>query len=404
MSDLSELINAIVDIDKNDEICVPRSEFYSNSVITSIIEKYQLENEKLFIFAKELAKFENKNIRKKIKIINQNLSDLFFSYMVVVKNENVKNFSDFFINCYIFEPTITIDELEMYLDFISKMKSGFFYCMPLYSKDNMTYISKEYGKELFDNGFTEGEFSAHHAYILNSKGNKLIKYINLDITKKEKRVYSKIINIKKMNRWQQVSRHRAYYEEIQKKISENIDYIKMIRLHEGTFKDFIEEYDVLIKYAIAKYGEGCKIRFCGNETWIRPKHDGEIKHENQVERVEITYPGYDSEEKKEMKQLNNFGHSNVKCGSYDEYKDEIKKKIEEKINNKNIKTDSYDNTITLVVMMDMHEFFMNEEINNKEFYDDLFSTMKTDSYIFKNVDILIDKFNDNSEPWIYKMK
>lgn len=133
------------------------------------------------------------------------------------------------------------------------------------------------------------------------------------------------------------------------------------------------------------------------------KCDGIIIHNENEERIEITYPFFDEETNEEMKQLNNFGHTFVKIYDPNNYKKEIFDKIYKKIEEKN-NSDSYDDSVHLVVMMDMFDFLLDEEIRNQKFYDNLFNSLKEQDYRFKSVEILIDKYSKDSEPWIYTIK
>lgn len=120
---------------------------------------------------------------------------------------------------------------------------------------------------MYENGLAEKVFPiADIEYRLNEDGKKFFDNIYLDPTSKEKEIYSKEIDYIRMSTLDNVVKHKDYFEEVMNKVGNDENRIKTARLHDKLFKDFFEEYDVLIKYAIAKYGEKCSIRFCGRDT------------------------------------------------------------------------------------------------------------------------------------------
>lgn len=201
-------------------------------------------------------------------------------------------------------------------------------------------------------------------------------------------------------------KHKEYYGEVMKKIGDDENRIKASRLHEQLFKDFFEEYDVLIKYAIAQYGENCQIKFCGRDTSMKIKYDGIIKIGETEERIEITSPFHDEEEKIQMKQLNRVGLSSCKVSEYKNFEGKITKKVKDIIEQKN-SMDSYDESINLVVMYDDFEYLFSEQIADGEYMNSLFEEVKCNEYKFKSVSVLIDKYigdGINVEPRIIKIK
>lgn len=203
-----------------------------------------------------------------------------------------------------------------------------------------------------------------------------------------------------------VMKHKEYYEEVMKKIGDSENRIKVARLHEKLFKDFFEEYDVLIKYAIAKYGENCEIKFCGRDTSSKIKCDGIIKIGEIEEKIEITSPFHDEEEKIQMKQLNRVGISSCKVSEYKDFEEKITKKVKDILEQKNT-MDSYDESINLVIMYDDFEYLFSEQIANEDYMNSLFEDLKNNDYKFKSVSILIDRYigdKINLEPRIIKIK
>lgn len=243
-------------------------------------------------------------------------------------------------------------------------------------------------------------------YKLNKEGEKFFDNIYLDPTAKEKEIYSNEIDCDKMSTLDNVMKHRQYYEDVMKKIGDDENRIKAARLHDQLFKDFFEEYDVLIKYAIAKYGENCEIKFCGRDTSRKIKYDGIIKIGAIEEKVEISSPFHGEEEKIQMKQLNRVGISSCKVSEYKNFEENITKKVKDILEQKNA-MGSYDESINLVIMYDDFEYLFSEQIANEEYMDSLFEELKNYQYKFKSVSVLIDSYigdNITLEPRIVKIK
>ena len=243
-------------------------------------------------------------------------------------------------------------------------------------------------------------------YELNEDGINFFKNISLDPTTKEKEIYAEEIDIKRMNTLDNVLEHKKYYDEVMKNIGEDEDKIKVARLHDKTYKAFFEEYSVLIDYAIAKYGEKCSIKFCGNDTSKSLKYDGLIKIGDVEEKIEITSPFYGEDEKEQMKQLNRVGITSIKIESDIDFKTEIFQKVKEAIDKKN-NMDSYDNTINLVVLFDSFENIFSKQISDEKFINGIFEDLKNEKYKFKTVSILVDRYigdNIKLEPRIIEIK
>lgn len=275
------------------------------------------------------------------------------------------------------------------------------------NNDNNTYTNSEYGEQLYINKLAEPIFKVGDLeYELNEDGIKFFRNISLDPTVKEKEIYAEEIDIKIMNTLNNVLEHKKYYDEVMKNIGQDENKIKVARLHDKIFKYFFEEYSVLIDYAIAKYGENCHIKFCGNDTSKKIKFDGLIKIGDIEEKIEITAPFYGEERKEQMKQLNRVGMTSFKMDYVDDFKTQIYQKVKDKINDKN-ESDSYDDTINLVVLFDDFEYIFAEQISDKEFINSIFADLKKENYKFKTVSILVDRYIGNDikiEPRIIEIK
>ena len=209
-----------------------------------------------------------------------------------------------------------------------------------------------------------------------------------------------------MSNLDNVIEHKKYYDTIIKEIENNKNLQKVARLHDRIFKKFFEEYNVLIKYAMAKYGKQCSIQFCGEDTNKEIKYDGIIKIGKKIDKVEITAPLYGEEEKNQINLLNRTGIVSTMVSQYENFEYGILKKVENAINKKN-KMDSYDNTIDLVVFFDQFEYLFSRQISDKKYIDSIFVNLKENQYKFKSVSILIDEYISNKiclKPRIIKIK
>lgn len=405
MNELTKLINEVIKINDNDDLYIDKKSLFTKVLTEN--NMYRGIKEKIFIFTTELIKFENKKILKNQKKIDKNVSDMFFKHIKKTELEHMKNFSALFLNFYMFGK-LTIDELEKCLDILAKLDIYYFSRVWSIKRDGKKSFNKEYGEVLENNGFAEHIFKIGNIeYSLKPIGEKLFENVYLDITSKEKAFYSQIVDLEMMETSMTAEEHKQYYESVFKRIKKAEAYIKTLRVHEGIFKEFIEEYDVLIKYTISKYGKDQKMRFCGKETQKLKqgtiKYDGVIINTDSEQRIEITYPLFSEDENNKMKQLNNFGRTEVQTIDCRTYKNKIKSIIRDKIKEKN-DSDSYDETVSLVVMLDMYDYAFDEEIENEQYYEELFKDLKEKEYKFKSVEVLITGIRKDSQPWIYKIK
>ena len=127
------------------------------------------------------------------------------------------------------------------------------------------HVIDDLGKFLYTQDLAE-TFQADDKYVLNDFGKKFYKLICMSSTKKEKEVSSRLVSLKKMSKMTGIKQHEKYYKNVFSRIGKNELFRNIATKREGTFKYFFDEYKVLIDYAIAEYGYGCKIRFCGNKT------------------------------------------------------------------------------------------------------------------------------------------
>ena len=269
------------------------------------------------------------------------------------------------------------------------------------------YIDNSCGKTLYLHGLAEKDFEiGNMEYVLNSNGEKFINNISLEPTSKEKEIYSELIDYSRMSTLDDVKNHKNYYDSVMSKINVNYEMVKVARLHDKNFKDFFEEYYVLIKYAIAQYGENCKISLCGRETSNSIKFDGIIIANGKEERIEITTPFRSEEDNEQMKQLNKFGVTDFKISYYQDPGEKIKNIVQKALNDKN-SNNSYDGTVNLVVLYEGFEGLFIDKISDDTYFESLFEDFKEDEYIFNSVSVLIDRYKGSDieiAPRIIKIK
>lgn len=405
MTDLKNFIDGLIKINKKDELIIKKECFYQEIPVKEIIEKYQLDENKIYIFANYILKIKNNKLKKIGSLYDIGyIDELIFYNLKILDIQKIDYFCSLFLR-YLCND-IDYKSLSDFIIILNKININFDFIWFVES-NNERYTSKEYGEELFYNRLAEKVFRiADLEYKLTSEGKKFFDNIYLNPTAKEKEIYSKEIDIDKMSTFDSVLNHKQYYEQVMKKIGNDENRIKVARLHDKSFKYFFEEYDVLIKYAIAKYGNDCMIRFCGQETKNNIKYDGIIKSENIEERVEITSPFYGEEYKNDMKELNRVGIGHCKSSNWIGIEESIKNIVKSIINKKNSMS-SYDNTINLVVMFDNFEYLFSKQIRDENYINSIFEDLKKSTYKFKSVSILVDRYIGSelqTEPRIIKIK
>lgn len=409
MTDLVLFINTLINLNSNDELYITKDDFYNNCKINNIIEKYGFKGDKgdkLYKFAIYLLKIKNNKLEKSKQLCNViNIDCLIFNNLMLIEKTKVYYFCGLFVG-YLYNK-INFKTLS---DFIGILQNLNFTRSDI--KFGIDYkagvcTDKKIGESLVENGLAEKSFGiVDFEYRFNQNGKSFFNNIYFDITAKEKEIYSKVIDYSKMSNLDNVIEHKKYYDTIIKEIENNKNLQKVARLHDRIFKKFFEEYNVLIKYAMAKYGKKCSIQFCGEDTNKEIKYDGIIKIGKKIDKVEITAPLYGEEEKNQINLLNRTGIVSTMVSQYENFEYGILKKVENAINKKN-KMDSYDNTIDLVVFFDQFEYLFSRQISDKKYIDSIFVNLKENQYKFKSVSILIDEYISNKiclKPRIIKIK
>lgn len=333
-----------------------------------------------------------------------------FDFIKVCKEDNIKYLYALVINCLL--EKISYKELKEFNQFIESKEKFYTIDYFIHNDKKGNYIYSDYLKFFDNTDFIKKNMilpeGIPYKYYLNAYGNKLIDNIYLDVTPKMKEYYSKyIFDNNKMEKRLCIREHYNYYCKILEELSKDDTIRKVARLHDKIFKDFFEEYGVLISYAYEKYGCNCKLEWCGMKTQkdngSELKYDGIIENNSKREFVEICCPQYDKQNKNVMEELNKKGITfNSKILSWNE----LMSKIKDSISKKNKKTKSYSEKINLVIgvnLQDVDEDNYDDIVNIEKRFDEL----KKINYIFGNVYILIEKIIMNEKeikPRIIKIK
>lgn len=220
----------------------------------------------------------------------------------------------------------------------------------------------------------------------------------------------KFISDNEMKIFKSHNEHKRYYLRVFDKIGEKEEYIKISRLRKSPTRYFFEEFATIMTYVDAKYKDSENIlwRWCGDEQ-PEPNlmYDGIIMQDKTVvEKIEIVCPFHSQEDIIAGMSLNETGTYCCDPVYVDDYEEFCKNKVLEEVIKKNSKK-TYDNSITLVVMFDEYKFLPSSKLMDKNFIDSLFSKLKNIDYIFKNVYILMDKYDGSSlkyEPYLIQIK
>ena len=200
-----------------------------------------------------------------------------------------------------------------------------------------------------------------------------------------------------MRKFKSNEEHEKYYQETLKKIGSKEDYIKISRLRKKPIKYFYEEYGPLIDYVNIKYNKQNNIvwKWCGGESESpEPKlrYDGIIIQNDKIlEKVEITCPLHCEEDFIAGNSLNESGTYCYEVEYVEDYELNCKSKILSDVQKKNNK-DTYDDSITLLVVFDDYHFLPSSKLCDKSFIEWMFADLTELNYIFKNVYVLMDKY------------
>ncbi len=404
---LADLINELIKMNPYDKLKISKSKFYKNEVVKEIVCKYNFNNKtksKIYIFVGYLLRISNDTYNKNQELTNRKeIDSITFENLKLIKLQNMELFGNAFINYFNYK--IKYNSFKSIIEIITKINFPTFFWK--FDREDIAYLNSEIGCEFNKYGLCDKEdfVIADLAYTLNATGKKFLNAIFTDPTEKENTFYSNIIDYNIMSEYKTALEHREYYKQVMNKINVYDNSVKVARLHNKKFKEFFEEYDPLIKYVTVKYGEDTLMRFCGFETNQKIKCDGKVLIDGREEKIEITSRFFDDNSVAHMKELNRYGAA-TQSGDFNNIETDIFNKVSESIESKIVK-DSYDNTVTLVVIFDEFMGMLSDKISDIEYLKSLFIELTKKEYIFKNVYVLVDKYEGSNiviEPRLIKLK
>lgn len=200
-----------------------------------------------------------------------------------------------------------------------------------------------------------------------------------------------IMRKSELSRKRSIANQEKFYMKMQQEIERSGRRIKNARLRRGLYKQFYEEFKVLLDYAELKFKNNASISFkwVGEEQQGKKiNYDGEIYCNNVlIEKVEVTCPLISKNDKIIAEELNKKGYSSIEVGDLKEKLDDNNIQIEAIAIKKNNKK-TYDNTITLVVYVeDLKHYYTGVE-ECKQSIKDLKKALKKIAYQFKEVYII----------------
>lgn len=405
---ISGLIYEVIKLNQNDELIISKNKFYESEIVKEIFKKFKYNNiakNKLYIFVTSILKLQNAVFNERMKLLNaEDLDNIIFINLKTITKEKVEKFGNIFVNFINYK--INYNEFKKLIKIVSKVNlninSG------RHKVGETEYLNEELGKEFYKYNLCDKiEYAPiSMKYILNDLGKKFIKNIYVDSTIKEIKYYEKLVDYNFMEKYLPVWEHKAYFDSIINKMRSADRCVQLGRLHKGKFKNFFEEYSPLITFVMLKYGKETKMRFCGLETKKPIKCDGKVLINNQEEKIEITNNFFDKKDVIRMNDLNQFGYTLVESFDYNKIESMITRPILKAIENKSQKK-SYDNSVTLVVVLNDFYAMPSEKIADLEYLKKLFATLYERNYIFRNVYILVEEYNGHDikiPPRLIKIK
>lgn len=423
-SDLEMFINEIININKDDSLIIPESEFYQNKNINFLINKYKYNNKnkfKLYKFSTSLLVLNNKCYLERKNLMDKlNLDKKIFKNLRKCNLKNIKLIGNILVNY--FQYKIKLIFLEELID------AALVFDLSIFNLDCDEEIIK---RELLNYEMIgENEYFINdEKYLVNEKGQCFLNSVFMNATKKEEDIYCNIFDFDIMEKEMPVDKHVEYCNEVfsifskQERYRKNINnfcskfdgdldvsfekLVELSRMHTKEFKKFYESYLPLIRFAMLYYGSDAIVKYTERDTSQGTKFDGIVTNGVNKDKIEITTVNYSKEYKKDMKKLNQFGIANVGCYYADDFEKDFIDKIEQAVCKKAEKKNSYDDTITLVVYVTDVLGLRGSNLRNENYFVGITNYLKKTKFIFKHVFILVEGFylsNYKVEPKLIQIK
>lgn len=428
MNDFQKYIETIIKINSKNDIYIKREYFINDNIIKELYVKYNYTDEdveKFYKFTLSLIKIDNQVLKKfaYFSIVgNTKFCKDLFNAIKHTYYDNIDYLGNMYLN-YL-NRSFKYDKFIILVEKLCKFKEKITHKYIFIEKEEnlididessdkhpkkkkYSYIIDDLGKFLYNQNLAEKkQIGNSFKYRLNDLGEKFYKMLFVKPTKKEIRLSSKLVNRKIMSKKMSVKKHKEYYKKVRKNLNSNQMYNKVAYIHEGEFKYFFNEYKVLIDYAITKYGEKCKLRFCGDDTNKTFDYDGVIKNNNCKEFVQITTISHDEEEKEKKGKLINLGCSDFKVEKLSDARRKVFDKVNSAIENKNTKLKKQI-PFKLVVQVDCFDGYFIEDVLDRKYFSSIFDSLKNKEYKFKKIDLIVDRYTDDTryiEPFIITIK
>ena len=165
-----------------------------------------------------------------------------------------------------------------------------------------------------------------------------------------------------------------------------------VRIKEGN-KERIQVFEGIV---IKKQGGGVNATFTVRKiSYGVGVEKTFLVHSPAVEKVEVTCPLHCREDFISGKSLNETGIYCYETVYVDDYENDCKQKLLDDVIKKNNKS-TYDNSVTLLVVFDDYHFLPSNKLKDVQFIDSIFKELRKINYIFKNVYILMDKYDGSN--------
>lgn len=349
---MSNLICQMIKLNPKDELSINKRKFYQSEIVKAISQKYEYNNKtknKLYFFISSLLKLSNEVYTNNIQLIDvNNMDNIIFTNIKKSKMKNVEKLANIFVNFINYK--IKYKDFINLIEIVSNINFDIYFGR--YQKGENEYFFEAMGKEFYKYNLCDkiNYMPMRLTYKLNNLGKKFLNNIYVSPTPKEIEHYNKLIDYNFMEKYMSALEHKKYFDTSLHKMSLLDRCVQVGRLHKGKFKKFFEEYYPLIEFVILRYGIETKMRFCGFDTNETIKCDGKVLINKREEKIEIT------------------------CNFFD-------------------KKESYDGTVTLVVVLNNFYGMPNEKIADIEYLKKLFATLYERKYVFGSVYVLVDEYN-----------
>lgn len=445
MNDFQKYIRALVQINVNNNITIKKEKFINDSAIIGICSYYNYDKkhiENFYKFTLSMVKLDNHILINfsnfSIVKYSRFCMDL-FNAIKLTYNENIEYLGNMYIN-YIEKQTLKYDEfinlVKILYSFKEKIMCKYFfvekedrilqidellnYQTGKYEKNVVaknqnkvsvkevnTYVIEDLGKLLYGMGMAKKKSNnCKDEYMLNELGKKFYKMISIKTTSKEKKITSRLISLKIMSKKMSIQKHEKYYRGVIRKINSNKLYKNIAYKHEGLFKYFFNEYKILIDYSYAKYGNKCKIRFCGDKTNKKCDYDGVVFSNHTKEFIQITTISHSNKEKEEKEKIINYGYGIFNIEKLDDARKRVLNLVKSAITKKNDKLKSKV-SIKLLIEVNCFDGYFIEDISNKKDFSSIFNPLKNGAYKFEKIDLVVNGYLNDSryiEPWVITIK